>query len=71
MTLEAIMEKEWKTTWYKLLTGIKVKLTLHCSYGNDYKIKEKFPVRYIGGELKTIIRSTTCPKCKEKDYLIH
>lgn len=71
MAIEAILEKEWKTTWLEIRTGIKVKLVLHCSCGHDFKAKEKFPVRYIGGEPETYLRPVVCPSCNKKDYLAH
>jgi len=69
MTIERLLETDFKPA---PMWGIRarIKLSVHCSCGKDYIIKEKFYERY-SGMVREYIRPTKCPKCKEISYIKH
>jgi len=70
MTLTHILETDHNVySWDRINAIIKINVNVHCSCGNDYKIKDRFK-QQIGSE-ENYIRPTRCSKCKELSYLEH
>lgn len=68
MSLEKLLEVEFKPAFCEFAKA-KVILKVHCSCGKDYKIKEKFPEKYLGENY--YVKASKCPKCKDVSYVEH
>ena len=67
MPIDKIFEIKERTKSSLVFHHYKVNLSVHCSCGEDYKIKEGFPSQlYISHT-----RTTECPSCKEETKLKH
>lgn len=64
MTIEKILEKKINPTSWRG-KNVKFNLLVHCSCGEDYKVKEKLP----HFETEEYIRPTECRSCKDVSYI--
>jgi len=66
MPIEKILEFRYKPSSI-FGTNAKLRLIAHCSCGKDFKIRERFPEKYLGSRDYT--RAKKCPSCKKVTYL--